>query len=124
MSKPDAGGKRALLSRSGIDMNAVSCEPIPYYIYTPFPFSLRKVDKRRFKFRLSESEFEKFKNKYHHLLKDWSDGRDGDAGESEYIHIKPYRPRLAASYEYSSSRRIIVYYVPSLSEIKFVVFDH
>lgn len=127
MSKPDLGGSRRLFGHSGFDMSEFHCEPIPYYIYTPFPFSITKTDSCRFKFKISEDEFRRFNEKYKNIL-DWYGRYEGEPspGDREYANGGPEvsDSYIRSMYEYSSSRIIWIYYAPSLGEIKFVVFDH
>lgn len=123
LSKPDWGGRKALFRLSNFNMNEFSCENIPYFFYKPFPFSFFDGDSTQFKFKLPEREFKKFYEKYKNIL-NWEKGmaRDGvSPGEREYWYKVPY---LLCRYEYSSSRDILIYYVPSLQEIKFVIFNH
>lgn len=123
LSKPDLGGKRSLLKESGFDMNEFSCVSIPYYIYKPIPFSLVDIDSgTRYKFKLSKNEFSKFKDKYYDIL-NWEGKQHGEGlpGESEYLYKIEY---VWSYYKFSRNRTIVIFYVPLLQEMKFVIFDY
>ena len=122
---PDRGGKEGLLNWSGIDMRKFDCELDPCYIYKPIPFCLVDTDKTRYKFKISSLEFAQFKEEYKHLL-NWELGPNSECGmlgsdKEKYSQVPYY---YWTTYKYSSSRRIWIFYVPSLDELKFVVFNH
>lgn len=106
-------------------MSEFHCKLIPYYVYKPLPFSIVDTDYYRFKFKISEDEFKKFNTKYKDVL-DWYDGPSGEStpGEKEYSYRNPRFNYISCYYKYSPSRSIWIYYVPSLCEIKFVVFHN